>query len=228
MHLIPFSPIKPPLVALLFCKIMRYLRQSRLAITSSTVLLIAWSCSLSSSFSIPSLSLKCKPVSTAGLVAHPHSHNRRLFVSAQDTQEDAPLPSQDDDGKDDVDEEDKSMPMQHSKLRTLKDRMWVREALEDLTAAEFACSLASSASAKQEDSEKRKKSAVDFENILAKLEKRIEDMCVLSDGTEENTSCIATYPVDDYNGDGACWVLKKNGGMGGVTYTDDQRETLIA
>lgn len=138
------------------------------------------------------------------------------------------MPSQDDDGKDDVDEEDKSMPMQHSKLRTLKDRMWVREALEDLTAAEFACSLASSASAKQEDSEKRKKSAVDFENILAKLEKRIEDMCVLSDGTEENTSCIATYPVDDYNGDGACWVLKKNGGMGSVTYTDDQRETLIA
>ena len=67
----------------------------------------------------------------------------------------APLPSQDDD----VDEEDKSMPMQHSKLRTLKDRMWVREALEDLTAAEFACSLASSASTKQEDSEKRKKSA---------------------------------------------------------------------
>ena len=224
MHLIPLNPKKPPFVALLFFNIMAYLRQSRLAITSSIVLLLGWSCSLSSSFSIPSLSLKSKPVSTSGLVAYPRSHNHRLFVSAQDTQEDAPLPSQDDD----VDEEDKSMPMQHSKLRTLKDRMWVREALEDLTAAEFACSLASSASTKQEDSEKRKKSAVDFENILAKLEKRIEDMCVLSDGEEENTSCIATYPVDDNDGKGTCWVLKKNGGMGSVTYTDDQRETLIA
>ena len=29
----------------------------------------------------------------------------------------------------------------HSKLRQLKDRMWMRETLEDITAAEFASSL---------------------------------------------------------------------------------------
>ena len=33
------------------------------------------------------------------------------------------------------------MSSSHTKIRRLKDRMWVREALEDITAAEFACTL---------------------------------------------------------------------------------------
>jgi hypothetical protein len=150
--------------------------------------------------------------------------NNHLHISVQDQQEDAPLPSQDD--SDNINGQKPSQPIStaHSKLRTLKDRMWVREALEDLTAAEFACSLAASTGTEQDDSGKNKKNSVDFENILAKLEKRIEDMCVVSAADEKSSTCIASYPVDE--DDGLCWNLKKNVGMGSVTYTDDQRDRL--
>lgn len=125
----------------------------------------------------------------------------------------------------------------YSKLRTLKDRMWVREALEDLTAAEFACSL----SGNNEEKEKKanNKRAVDFENVLTKLDRRIEDMCVLSTYGEEDSSCIVSYPLT-WDGEitdveagkstkigDECWTLKKELGMGSVTYTDDQRSALV-
>lgn len=117
-----------------------------------------------------------------------------------------------------------------SKLRTLKDRMWVREALEDLTAAEFACSLASFPDASNEDG-KKKKSAVDFENILSKLEKRIEDMCVISG--EDDKTCIAAFPLykeldeESESSKKQCWSLKENFGMASLTYTDEQRRALV-
>ena len=59
---------------------------------------------------------------------------------------------------------------ERSKLRQLKDRMWVRETLEDLTTAEFATSL-----------ESLKENKVDFEALVRKLSKRTEDMCLDGD-----------------------------------------------
>ena len=128
----------------------------------------------------------------------------------------------------------------HSKLSTLKDRMWVREALEDLTAAEFACSIAASTSSGSDSATgtgtgKKNKRAVDFDNILTKLEKRIEDMCVIVSASERDESCLVSYPLSNGDlvseGDGerekSCWVLKKNFGMGSVTYTDEQRNVLV-
>jgi len=110
--------------------------------------------------------------------------------------------------------------------------MWVREALEDLTAAEFACSLAAPGTSEEDkNSKKKSKSAVDFENILTKLEKRIEDMCVLSTYGDQDANCLVTFPLEDTRFDfnwsnQQCWTLKKNFGMGSVTYTDDQRNAL--
>ena len=111
----------------------------------------------------------------------------------------------------------------HSKLTRLKDKLWVREALEDLTSAEFACSLSPS----KDRSDKR---AVDFENIASQLARRIEEMCVK--GSSDDPACIAFYPLTmgaegSAKEDEECFVLKKNFGMGSVTYTDEQRDALL-
>ena len=150
--------------------------------------------------------------------------------------------------------------------------MWVRETLEDLTAAEFACNFAprTSNSSNNNNSNSHKNnederniqpvptnSAVDFENLLVKLDKRIEDMCVRSTyGNKDDDACIVSYPVvepivdDGLVGGGGprvlgssssdskssnafpeadeeCWLLLSNYGMGSVTYTDEQRSALV-
>lgn len=117
-----------------------------------------------------------------------------------------------------------STDMNHSKLTRLKDKLWVRETLEDLTSAEFACSLS--------PSKDRSKRGVDFENIASQLARRIEEMCVK--GSSDDAACIAFYPLtmerDNANkksGGGECLVLRKNAGMGSVTYTDEQRDALL-
>ncbi len=61
--------------------------------------------------------------------------------------------------------------------------MWVREALEDLTAAEFASSLTvedTQAPSSTGGNQSNRKRAVDFENVLNKLDARIEEMCVIT------------------------------------------------
>lgn len=78
--------------------------------------------------------------------------------------------------------------------------MWVRETLEDLTSAEFACQLA------QGESRRR---GVDFEALLYKLDRRLEEMCVAFDGRNADT-CVVN--VD---------------GMSSVVYDGDQRKTLL-
>jgi hypothetical protein len=137
---------------------------------------------------------------------------------------------------DDDDDTPILMLRKHSKLSTLKDRMWVREALEDLAAAEFACSIAASSSGERNDNEKKRERDVDFENILAKLEKRISDMCVLTSEEETSDDCIACYPDQSWGDEAIAvgedeekryWILKKNFGMGSVTYTDEQRTALV-
>ncbi|KAL3787356.1 hypothetical protein HJC23_004381 [Cyclotella cryptica] len=121
-----------------------------------------------------------------------------------------------------------------SKLRRLKDRMWIRETLEDLTAAEFASSLS------VEDAEKtastNRKRDVDFENVLAKLDARVEGMCVLMTEEESirgNQTCyvLERRVVGDEGKTtvlNSCFALAENVGMGSVVCTAEQREALLS
>ena len=141
-----------------------------------------------------------------------------------------------------------SQPPPQSKLRQLKDRMWVREALEDLTAADFAASLEQAAAAaeaaaadeadKDEVARRKKKNekrAVDVENILSKLDRRVEEMCVLSTYGDTSGSTLACYPMDSMEAaspltmeeGNKCYALKQGEGMGSVVYTDEQRNALL-
>jgi hypothetical protein len=161
--------------------------------------------------------------------------------------------------------------------------MWVRETLEDITAAEFASSLSvevedddnhdttstsssnGSRSKRNDESSSmtntngvnklssplqspRRKRAVDFDNILKKLDARIEAMCIIT--TPEtaqrlNQTChIIDRRVfgggeegeeDDDGGGGnniyienACYSLDENVGMGSVVYSFQQREALLS
>ena len=142
-----------------------------------------------------------------------------------------------------------SQPPPQSKLRQLKDRMWVREALEDLTAADFAASLEQAAAAAAEAAaadeadkdevarrkKKNEKRAVDVENILSKLDRRVEEMCVLSTYGDTSGSTLACYPMDSMEAaspltmeeGNKCYALKQGEGMGSVVYTDEQRDALL-
>lgn len=191
-----------------------------------------------SGFVIP-VSHRSQQMTTFNPISSKHQNvDRGLLIAAQNNQEEKRQEEKDDD---DDEEKESSLVVggtsTASKLRMLKDRMWVRETLEDLTSAEFACSLAPR-TASDEKSGVQKKSSVDFENILLKLDRRIEDMCTLSTYEDNNSDCIIAYPLDkislntDEQGSGSnsekeCWSLMKNSGMGSVTYTDDQRSALI-
>lgn len=101
-----------------------------------------------------------------------------------------------------------------SKLRRLKDIMWVRETLEDLTAAQFACTVEAHDNDAESDSKRKRKRAVDYEKILTKLNKRIREI-----------GC----DIENYNSQDetlAC-ELESNRGMGSLTYTNTQRQELL-
>lgn len=123
-----------------------------------------------------------------------------------------------------------------SKLRRLKDRMWVREALEDLTAAEFASSLSLEADDTNRGDGTSRKRAVDFDNVLAKLDARVEEMCVQmteEESTEKNSTCyVLDRRVMGDEGittiENSCYVLAADVGMGNVVYTTEQREALLS
>ena len=126
-----------------------------------------------------------------------------------------------------------------SKLRQLKDRMWVREALEDLTAAEFASSLTvedtQSTSSSTGENQSNRKRAVDFENVLNKLDARIEEMCVVTSeeiSKQMNQTChIIERRMPGSEGNttiqNICYSLAENIGMGSVVYNTEQREALL-
>ncbi|KAL7494079.1 hypothetical protein ACHAWT_003129 [Skeletonema menzelii] len=131
-----------------------------------------------------------------------------------------------------------STPSVASKLRQLKDRMWVREALEDLTAAEFASSLTvedRSISSSTEENQSNRKRAVDFENVLNKLDARIEEMCVVTSeeiSKQMNQTChIIERRMPESEGNtttqNMCYSLAENIGMGSVVYNTVQREALL-
>jgi hypothetical protein len=94
-----------------------------------------------------------------------------------------------------------------SKFRRLKDLMWVREAQEDLTAAQFAISIDASTSGRR-----KQKRAIDYDNILNQLDRRIRDLvCVDEAGCE-----VSDAPK-----------LKPGKGSGSIVYTETQRDSLL-
>jgi len=132
------------------------------------------------------------------------------------------------------------------KLRRLKDRLWVRETLEDLTYAEFACRVEQQQDKTEKENRasskpslapliQRKKRAVDFENILGNLERRVGEMCVLSD-SKDCPSGQERYRLDGYKtfstDEGSksqqkCYVLVDGEGLGSVVYSHEQRDALL-
>ena len=94
-----------------------------------------------------------------------------------------------------------------SKFRKLKDIMWIREAVEDVT-----CSVEGSSESEKDASLRRKrKRAVDYEKMLSNLDRRVRDMIPEKNGV----------PIDD------SWTLNENRGMGRFAYTAEQREELL-
>ena len=100
-----------------------------------------------------------------------------------------------------------------SKFRKLKDMIWIRETVEDLTAAEFACSVEASSQQDNANQRRRRKRAVDYDKLLAQLNKRLRDLgCGIADG--------------DTNTDVFC-ELEPGLGMGTTVYNDEEREELF-
>ena len=120
-----------------------------------------------------------------------------------------------------------------SKFRTLKDYMWRRDTLEDLAAAEFACSVEASDDNVDDDEQssslsssslegnggttRRKRRAVDYEKLVTKLNKRIQDMLGGRRYIDENGRALG----------GQTLSIVKGRGMGRVVYTEAQRTRLL-
>jgi hypothetical protein len=96
-----------------------------------------------------------------------------------------------------------------SKFRKLKDIMWIREAVEDLTATEFACAVGS----EQKVSDRKQKRAVDYEKLLSQLDRRVSDMI-----------CV---PLEEIEVNGSELKLEENQGMARFAYTKEQRTELL-
>ena len=127
----------------------------------------------------------------------------------------------------------KSVAQTPSKLRQLKDRMWVRETLEDVTAAQFASSLSLETESDKSKLQPKKR-AVDFENVLNKLDRRVEEMCVLTNESEAGDR--PCYILDrrimgdegDVTLDKTCYALSEKKGMGRIVCTIEEREELLS
>mmetsp|Transcript_37462 Transcript_37462/g.89755 ORF Transcript_37462/g.89755 Transcript_37462/m.89755 type:complete len:669 (+) Transcript_37462:154-2160(+) len=133
--------------------------------------------------------------------------------------------------------DEKNVTRMPSKLRQLKDRMWVRETLEDVTAAQFASSLSletDSDSLSDKSKLGPKKRAVDFENVINKLDRRVEQMCVLTNESEvEGRRCYVLnrrIMGDEGNVtlDKTCYALSEKKGMGRIVFTMEEREELLS
>ncbi|GAX25775.1 hypothetical protein FisN_8Hh323 [Fistulifera solaris] len=104
-----------------------------------------------------------------------------------------------------------------AKLRRLKDLMWVRETLEDMTAAEFAISVETLAS----DPKRKRKRAVDYEKLIGQLNKRIRDLGC--EGPE-----VGGKPDEETESSSLLnCALQPGVGMGSVVYTDNERTALL-
>lgn len=110
-----------------------------------------------------------------------------------------------------------------SRLRRLKDLVWVRETLEDLTAAEFACSVEAhhQAETEEETPQKRRKRAVDYEKLLSQLNRRILDLGCNFTAAEQRP------PADGKESEPITCALKPDVGLGTTAYTEKQRQLLL-
>lgn len=99
-----------------------------------------------------------------------------------------------------------------TRVRRLRDLMWVRETLEDLTAAEFAINL-DNIMIDVDDTKQKRKRAVDYDNLLTKLNRRIMDL-----GCEPQTEDCEYEQIAE---------VTPGRGMGSIAYSDQQRETLF-
>ena len=116
-----------------------------------------------------------------------------------------------------------------SKLRRLKDLMWVRETLEDCTAAEFASTVESgmdeddrsSVAGGEVSSARRRKRAVDYEKLITQLNRRLYDL-----GCEGPN--LKNKKIDDEEDHDTVVCQPTPGkGMGSIVYTDEQRTNLL-
>jgi len=118
-----------------------------------------------------------------------------------------------------------------TKFRKLKDVMWIRETLEDWTAAEFALSVeqqsegtvnsndgdtTSSSPVQSNIPRKSKKRAVDYEKLLSQITKRIEDMI-----------CQTLVESELAINDEGLAQLDENIGMGRYAYSNEERTVLL-
>ena len=125
--------------------------------------------------------------------------------------------------EDNSDKNNKTIQKQQNptRLRRLKDLVWIRETLEDLTAAEFACSVESHHGEEDETVQKRRKRAVDYEKLLSQLNRRIKDMgCNFNDE-------IPQVNKNDEKVEAITCVLQPDVGMGNTAYSEDQRQLLL-
>ena len=107
-----------------------------------------------------------------------------------------------------------SKPDSAKRLRRLKDLVWVREALEDLTAAEFACAVESGSIPEEEKAKNRRKRAVDYEKLLNQLNRRINDLgCDFASEAVRDASFVC--------------ALTPGKGSAGEVYSDEERQTLL-
>lgn len=100
-----------------------------------------------------------------------------------------------------------------TKFRTLKDLMWVRETMEDLTAAQFACSIDSTTNPKKMKQQQQRR-AIDYDQLLANLDRRILDMAC-----EDVNECQISIDRP---------TLTPEKGMAAIVYTESQRNNLLS
>jgi hypothetical protein len=113
-----------------------------------------------------------------------------------------------------------------SKFRQLKDVMWIRETLEDWTAAEFAVSIeqqsegstvnGKTSAVPSNPPSNAKKRAVDYEKLLSQLTKRVEDM-----------TCHTLVKNEFTLNDDGLLELDENLGMGRYSYSNEERMVLL-
>jgi hypothetical protein len=113
-----------------------------------------------------------------------------------------------------------------SKFRQLKDVMWIRETLEDWTAAEFALSVeqqsegstinGKTSAVPSNPPSNAKKRAVDYEKLLSQLTKRVEDM-----------TCHTLVENELTLNDDGLVQLDENLGMGRYSYSNEERMVLL-
>ena len=144
-----------------------------------------------------------------------------LILLSSKTNKEAPKGAESSPRTIDVHNKTKQQKQNPTRLRRLKDLVWIRETLEDLTAAEFACSVESHQGEEDETAQKRRKRAVDYEKLLSQLNRRIKDLgCNFNDQNPQ-------VKKKDEDIEPITCVLQTGIGMGITAYSEEQRQLLL-